>query len=929
MAHLNRGPAAVTASGPGVRGVQAGLQKVWRPSGSLASRMRTLVGFTAVAAVLAGALLSSLYVFLYSGDRIAHEARALARQHRPAAAQAALYSDQAAAQKVADALAKSSPGTAIEILGTHGATLARAGGTGGEGSSILDAILPKVRISLPLEMEYLAVGTLELATGRGPALAATLWLLPVQFLALAIAVGFALLATGRLRSTTVRPIQGLIETMEHVARDKDYSVRAQPDGPDEIGILINSFNDMLSQIRERDEHLAENRRQLQEQVAERTRKLEEAAREAEHSSRAKGDFLARMSHEIRTPMNGVVGMAELLQNTTLDERQLRMLQTMRRSADALLEIINDILDFSKIEAGRLQVVSEDFGLVELVEEVCELLAAKAQERGLELVCDVDGTVPNFASGDPIRLRQVIVNLLGNAIKYTEQGHVIVRVRNVAEDGESPRLRVEVEDTGLGIPEEELDSVFEAFTQVDSFETRKHGGTGLGLAITRQLVGILGGEVGVKSKVGQGSTFWFELPLEAAARPPRHEPWVLPDARVLLVQPSAPAAAATRAVLERAGAQVVNVATGQRALEKLALDGPYQLAIVDHRLPDMDGIEFLERFGSSGLAIVPVIMLTPVVASGRSAPGAACEPDEWLVKPVRRQRLAETVERALGLAGPATPERSEPGAGHSLRNLGLKVLLVEDSPVNVEVATGMLEALGCEVVAAGDGTLGVEYALGSHFDVVLMDCQMPLMDGYEATRKIRSGESTNGRARVPIVAITANALPGDRERCLESGMTDFISKPFTLRKLQAVMQAVTGAAGREAAAGPSPAADSHAATHPVIEVGQIEELRSIGRPKVVRQAILLFLKQAAEKLDELDTALELGNLDQVVFAAHTLKSASLSVGGRRFAAVAGACEAAARGGDGAAAARHARRLRPEFSTLCKALTELAQAEERVA
>jgi two-component system sensor histidine kinase/response regulator len=890
--------------------------------------MRTLVGLTAVAAAIAGALLSCLYVFIYSGERIADESRAVALQHRAAAATAALNGNDGAAQAVADFIAKTSPRTAVEIRNARGRTLARSAAAGGEPPRLLGALM-RVSVSVPLETELLPVGSMQLTTSRGPAFTATLWLLLVQFVALAIALGLSLLATGRLRSTTVEPIKGLIETMEHVARDKDYSLKAQPDGPDEIGILINSFNDMLNQIRDRDEHLAEHRRQLQEQVVERTRKLEDAAREAEHSSRAKGDFLARMSHEIRTPMNGVVGMAELLQNTPLDERQLRMLRTMRRSADALLEIINDILDFSKIEAGRLQVVSEDFGLVELMEEVCELLAPKAQERGLELVCDVDGTLPSHASGDAIRLRQVIVNLLGNAIKYTEQGHVVVRARSAAGDDGALRLRIEVEDTGLGIPEEELESVFEAFTQVDSFETRKHGGTGLGLAITRQLVEILGGEVGVKSRIGQGSTFWFELPLDPAARPPRSEPWSLPEARVLLAQPSEPAAAATSSLLERAGAKVVTVATGQRALEKLALDGPYSLVMVDRRLPDMDGNEFLERLGSSGLAGVPVVMLTPVVGSGRNAEGAAFEPDGWLVKPVRRQRLAETVEHALGLAGPAAPDRSEAATGSVLRDLGLKVLLVEDSPVNLEVASGMLEALGCEVVTAGDGTLGVEYALGRHFDVVLMDCQMPLMDGYEATRKIRASESANGRSPVPIVAVTANALPGDRERCLESGMTDFISKPFTIRKLQAVMLAVTGSAAGVAAATSTPAASDLTATHPVIEVGQIEELRSIGRPQVVRQAILLFLKQAAGKLDELHAGLGDGNLEQVGFAAHSLKSAALSLGGRRFASVAGACEAAARTGDAGTARREAQRLRPEFRVLCKALTELAQMEERVA
>jgi len=321
------------------------------------------------------------------------------------------------------------------------------------------------------------------------------------------------------------------------------------------------------------------------------------------------------------------------------------------------------------------------------------------------------------------------------------------------------------------------------------------------------------------------------------------------------------------------------------------------------------------------------MLTPAAAAGQHAEAGACEPDEWLVKPVSRARLAEATNRALGLDVPDGRKSGESSAS-LVRSLRLKVLLVEDSPVNQEVACGMLEALGCEVVSAADGTLGVEYALGRSFDVVLMDCQMPLMDGYEATRKIRSGEAASGRAPVPIVAITANALPGDRERCLASGMTDFISKPFTLRRLQAVLQAVTGATG-EPATSPETGGTTTLQGLPVVEVGQIEELRSLGRPQIVRQAILLFLKQAAQKLDELDAALLRGELPQVGFAAHSLKSAALSVGGRRFAGVAGDCEGAARSGDSAGASQHARRLRPEFRALCKALSALAQAEERAA
>ena len=901
------------------------MQKVWRPTGSLTGRMRRLFGATAVAAVLAGALLSSGYVYVDHSSRLAREASAAAHPYLPAATAAAYFSDPLAAGAALDAVAAATGATRATILGDDGKPLAT---TRHKPATLgwLASPLPDVVVSLPLETEFEAVGALRLSVSRAPAVAALLALLPIQAVGLVVALGLALLATRRVRTTITRPVEGLLDIMQSVAREQDYRLRAQPDGPEEIGSLINSFNEMLNQIRERDERLAEHRRQLQELVIERTRNLEVAAKEAEHSSRAKGDFLARMSHEIRTPMNGVVGMAELLQNTPLDARQLGMLQTMRRSADALLEIINDILDFSKIEAGRLQIISDDFPLTEMVEEVCDLLANRAQERGLDLVCDVDGSVPVFANGDPVRLRQIVTNLLGNAIKYTEEGHVIVRARVVGADDAHFRLRIEVEDTGLGIPEAEIDTVFEAFTQVDSFETRKHGGTGLGLAITRQLVSLLGGEVGVTSKVKQGSCFWFELPLAHAVRPPREQPWSVEPMRMLLVQPHEPSAAATLALLESAGASVDVVATGERAFEQMTHGGPYRLVITDSALPDMKGSEFLERMRASGQAALPVVMLVPAATQDPDADVVACEPDAWLVKPVSRARLAEAVDRALGLAAPDSGGTGDTSS--LIRSLGLKVLVVEDSPVNQEVATGMLEALGCSVVVAADGTLGVEHALGRHFDVVLMDCQMPLMDGYEATRRIRASESSSGRAAVPIVAITANALPGDRERCLASGMTDFISKPFTLRKLQAVMQAVTGVSGAQAA--PAAAGEiSGAQQLPVIEVGQIEELRSLGRPQIVRQAILLFLKQAAQKLDELDAALGRTVLEDVEHAAHSLKSASLSVGGRRFAAVAGDCEAAASAGDAVAANSHARRLRPEFRALCRALASLVQAEERAA
>jgi CheY-like chemotaxis protein len=318
------------------------------------------------------------------------------------------------------------------------------------------------------------------------------------------------------------------------------------------------------------------------------------------------------------------------------------------------------------------------------------------------------------------------------------------------------------------------------------------------------------------------------------------------------------------------------------------------------------------------------MMTRVDLQANPAADAPCEPDEWLPKPIRQARLREAIDRAVGRL--SRDQNADDNHSVSLRALGMRVLLVEDSPVNTEVALGMLESLGCTVITAINGQYGVEHALGERFDVVLMDCQMPLMDGYEATRAIRAGESERGRQPVPIVAITANALPGDRERCLDAGMTDFISKPFTIRKLATVLRGVAEPGSILPEGGSEPRADSRpVASLPVIEIGQIEELRSLGRPQLVRRTILMFLKQAAEKLSTLDAALHANDMAAVEQAAHSLKSASLNVGGRRFAAAAGNCETVARQAGPEAVRKAAKLLRPEFSKLCQALSSLLEAE----
>jgi signal transduction histidine kinase/DNA-binding response OmpR family regulator len=768
------------------------------------------------------------------------------------------------------------------------------------------------------------VGMVEVVVSAQPVLQALLRFLVVSLIGLVIVTTMALLMVRRMRREVTAPIGRLLEKMDTVARTKNFELRATLEGPDEIGSLAISFNGLLQLIHSRNQALAKHRQQLQELVIERTRNFEKAAHEAEIASRAKGDFLARMSHEIRTPMNGVIGMAELLEDTKLEDKQHNMLNTMRSSADALLEIINDILDFSRIEAGQLQVLKTAFSPVELIEEVCELLATRAHERDLELVCDIDSRVPEGCTGDPLRLRQIITNLVGNAIKYTQKGSVTLRASAIPRAEGGITLRVEVEDTGYGIPEDQLQKMFEPFTQGDSFETRKQGGTGLGLAITKQLVSLLGGEVNVTSKLGAGSKFWITIPLQLDKASKETPQWQSGIKRALVVQNDVAGARVVVRQLERSGSEATMVRNGREALDLLVVE-EFELIVVDELLPDMNGYELIDRLRASGKAKSLAIVMLTTTRPGATGLVRSSDPDAHVAKPVRRARLREAIDRALGRGGAVEAEKRT--AKEALR-LDMKVLLVEDSPVNREVARGMLESLGCSVETASDGSIGVEMALSWKFDAVLMDCQMPLMDGFEATSRIRKAEAANGRDGMPIIALTANALQGDRERCLAAGMSDFISKPFTMKKLHAALAASrSGKPAFELEPTEPKAASSPQKAAPVLDMKHIDEVRSLGKPGLLEDALALFQKQASAALDETDQALQSGTATDLVAHFHALKSCSLSLGARRFAALAGDCEQAARNGDLDTAGRLAVQLRPEYAILCDALAGIPREVKR--